>query len=85
MRPAGRISSASSVCVGTLRRNDVEPERERVEQAMNSVNALRLPFDLQSPEVIACSSVISLSWMRSSVALVRVMFASAFGEVPARN
>src|SRR5262249_32751304 len=45
----------------------------------NSANASRLPSSFISPEVIACSGVISPSWMRSSTVLVSVIFASAFG------
>ena len=37
------------------------------------MNASRLPSTFNSPDVIACSIVISFNWMRSNVVFVSVI------------
>ena len=50
-----------------------------------SANASRLPSTFISPDVTACSGVISPSWMRSSVVLASVILASALAPASWRS
>ena len=65
------------VCA-SLWRDDIEPERERVEHANELGERLALAGELQVARATACSGFISPSWMRSSVPFDSVRLASAF-------